>query len=478
MRVHPAYALCAAGAAFLLTITQAHAATRPTAAPAPSRPPSRPAAAAVPAPAASRTLFLPTAPPWQPPTGPTPVPTVLSLSDSESIALAASPTLATGRAVVDQNNATIGIARAGWLPNLTGDASYQRAGSGVSNPFTPLVSEHDAAFIQLTQLILDGGRISAEIQAAHYSTDAAKLTLLRSIQTVLLTVAQQYYAALQARHQLEAAQRSLEVAKVQERLVEAQYHAGVASHAEVLTAQLPVAQAELTLASAQNGEAQNIASLLTTMGLPAITPVTLKDDIAVTGTQPKLEAVIDEALHERMDLAAAKSQLNSTQANARAAKLAGFPLITASGSSGTSRTTSVGTNYSANWTVQAGLSFPIYSGGLIRSETDQARALEQQAEANVVATRLNVYQNVQQSYLAMATATSSLNAAKVAFDQARVVLDVTNAQYKAGVTTLPLLLNAQSGFTTALSNYVQTLYAYKIAQQNLLYAEGTIGPKP
>jgi outer membrane protein TolC len=64
----------------------------------------------------------------------------------------------------------------------------------------------------------------------------------------------------------------------------------------------------------------------------------------------------------------------------------------------------------------------------------------------------------------------------VAFDQARVVLDVTNAQYKAGVTNLPLLLNAQSQLTTAQSNYVQSVYAYKIAQQNLLYAEGTIAP--
>jgi outer membrane protein TolC len=74
------------------------------------------------------------------------------------------------------------------------------------------------------------------------------------------------------------------------------------------------------------------------------------------------------------------------------------------------------------------------------------------------------------------TAGSSLNASKVALDQARVVLDVTNAQYKAGVTTLPLLLNAQSQLTTAQSNYVQALYSYKVAQQNLLYAEGTLGP--
>jgi outer membrane protein len=403
------------------------------------------------------------------------VPTQLSLNDAESIALASSPQLATGRAIVDQNNAGVGIARSGYLPNLTLNGLATKSGSR-DVTFTPFVSAQNQAFVQLRQLILDGGRVSAEVQAAHYSTDASKLTLLRSIQTVLLTVAQEYYAALQARHQLEAAVRSRDVAKVQEQLVEAQYRAGVASHADVLTAQLPVAQAQVTVDQAQNGEAQNVASLLTTMGLPANTPVNLQDDIAVSGTQPKLETVIDEALHERTDLLAAQSQVSSAQASVRAAKLAGWPVIDASGSSGTSSTTSAGTRFGANWQLQASLTFPIYSGGLIRSQADQARALEQEAEANLVATRLNVYQNVQQSYLALATAASSLNAAKVALDQARVVLNVTNAQYRAGVTTLPLLLISQSQLTTAQSNYVQALYSFKVAQQNLLFAEGTIAP--
>ena len=117
-----------------------------------------------------------------------------------------------------------------------------------------------------------------------------------------------------------------------------------------------------------------------------------------------------------------------------------------------------------------------YSGGLIRSQADQARAFQQQAEANLKSAELNVYLNVQQAYLQLVTSASSLNAAKVAQDQARVLLNVTNAQYKAGVTTLPLLLNAQTQLTTAQSNYVQALYAYKVAQQNLLYAEGTLAP--
>lgn len=421
--------------------------------------------------------------PHTPSPTPSASPTLLTLSQAEEIALATSPQLALARATVEQEQAGVGIARSGALPDINGMAQTTRASShiNVQTQQGGTVSEQflttqNSANVTLNQLILDGGRVFAEVQAARYSTDSAKLTLLRDIQTVLLTVAQDYYAALQARHQLQASQQSLAVAQVQEKLVEAQYHAGVASRADVLTAQLPVAQAELAVASAQNGEAENVASLLDEMGLEATVPVTLQDDTSISASNPDVNQALSEALAERTDLSAAKASLSSSQADVRAAKLAWFPVIGGTATSGTGTTGQSGANYAANWSLGASLSFPIYTGGLIGSQVQQAQALEAQSAANYETARLNVYLTVRQAYLGLLTAASSLSAAKAALDQARVVLDVTNAQYKAGVTTLPLLLNAQSQLTTAQSNWVQALYSYKVAQQNLLYSEGTLGP--
>ncbi|HXN09301.1 MAG TPA: TolC family protein [Candidatus Acidoferrales bacterium] len=475
---------CAAVAAFALSMSAAFAGATPTPTPNPTQAPTpMPVGSAPPnVMATARPANYPPPAKTVPPLGGemhAAVPAELSLSQAEDIALASSPELVIARAVVDQNNAGIGIARSGELPNISANASYGRAKQNfrISGGSTvPFLATQNTGSVDLRQLILDGGRVNALVQAARYSTESAKLTLLRSIQTVLLTVAQQYYAALQGRHQLAAAQSSLNYAKVQERLVEAQFHAGVASKADVLTAQLPVAQAEVTVASAQSSEAQNVAALLTTMGVPANTPVTLKDDTAINSTRAKVEDVLSSALQQRPDLSAARASVWQAQANVRAAKLQAFPNISGTASSGTASTATNGTKYAPNWSLGASLSFPLYSGGLIRSQADQARAFQQQAEASYRLTELNVYLNVQQAYLQLVTAASSLNAALVAQDQARVLLNVTNAQYKSGVTTLPLLLNAQTQLTTAQSNYVQALYAYKVAQQNLLYAEGTIAP--
>jgi outer membrane protein TolC len=77
------------------------------------------------------------------------------------------------------------------------------------------------------------------------------------------------------------------------------------------------------------------------------------------------------------------------------------------------------------------------------------------------------------------TALFNLVAAYAALDQtnaelanAQQVLLSTEAQYRAGVTTLPLLLNAQVGITQALTDEVNAAYAVRQAEQALLYAEG------
>jgi hypothetical protein len=55
------------------------------------------------------------------------------------------------------------------------------------------------------------------------------------------------------------------------------------------------------------------------------------------------------------------------------------------------------------------------------------------------------------------------------------VLASTQAQFKAGVTTLPLLLNAQVGLTQALTDQSTAVYTLRQAEQAFLYAEGANG---
>lgn len=417
-----------------------------------------------------------------------PTPLTLTLAQAEDIALASSPALSLARAQLAQAQAGIGEARSAGLPNVAGAGSTTRSkstfsGNSSASPspttsFSTLSTSNQAA-LELHQLLIDGGRVHDQVQSAKYSASASQLDLERQVQTVVFDVAQAYYATLQARHTLAAAVDSLNLAQVQERLVDAQYRAGVASHADVLTAQLPVAQAQLTVAQDENGEQTQAASLLNAMGLPAQTPVTVADESPTPVTLPPLAQVLDTAMAQRPDLLAAVASKSAADAGLRAARLGLFPSISGSASDSTSSnkvdTVPGSGNWSPAYSVGLSISIPIFDGGLTHAETQAASAADDEAASSLQSAQLLVSLNVQQAFLGVQTAQAELTAANAALADARTVLDVTNAQYKSGVTTLPLLLNAQVGLTTAEAAQVSAVYAYKTAWQQLLLSEGTIG---
>jgi len=414
------------------------------------------------------------------------IPLSINLSQAETIALASSPALALARGQVESALGAIGTARAGGLPNLSGSGSYSRtkstipAGSfGPGSPAFASLTTSKSASVTLRQLLVDGGRIHEAVMAAKFGSDAARYDLERQVQAVEFNVASAYYAALQARHQLQVARDSLNLAQVQLKLVRAQFKAGVASRADVLTAQLPVAQAQLAVAQAANGEKTQLALMLDTMGLPAQTPVTISDEMASLVTLPALSDVLATANRDRPDLLSAQASADSASASLRSARLGLFPSIAANGTDSTTASkndaTTTGGTFLPGWSVGASISIPIFDGGLTRGETAQAQGVADQASANLRSTQLLVSLNIQQSYLGVQTAEAGLIAADAEYSQAKTVLDVTNAQYRAGVTTLPLLLNAQVGLAKAEGDQVNALYTYKTAWQQLLLSEGILG---
>jgi outer membrane protein len=412
-----------------------------------------------------------------------PAPVTLSLVDAENIALAQSPLLAIARAELVSAGAAKGLAQSGELPNIGVSADSTRSkASGFSNQGqqgnTSGQLTSNSATVNVRQLIFDGGRIWSQVSSARYSEDAARYTLQRTVQTVFFSIGQDYFAALQARHALIAANDAFRLAQVQEQLVNAQYRAGLAAKADVLTAQFPMAQAALKVAQTQYGEQLALATLLNAMGLPATQSVQLVDDASTTGEAPAtVDQVLAVASISRPDLLAAEASSKSADLSVRAASLARFPLISATasdGASGTAPNVSGGRNGN-NYSYGVGLTFPLYDGGAIHAQTVQAQAQASIATANLKTAQLGVSLSVQQAFLNLETARASVTAANAELANARTVLDVTNAQYKSGVTTLPLLLNAQVGLTTAETDQITALYTFKVAQQALLLAEGVIG---
>jgi len=174
-------------------------------------------------------------------------------------------------------------------------------------------------------------------------------------------------------------------------------------------------------------------------------------------------------------VSAANFSVESNRASVRAARLGNFPNLNGTATQQTASTDSNGGSFRNNGSVGVALSIPIFDQGVTKAQTAQAQGNLDLAIANQTTTIQGVQLNVKQSLVALVSASSALDQANAELSKAQDVLRSTQAQYKAGVTTLPLLLNAQVGLTQALTDQSTAVYTLRQAEQAFLFAEGTNG---
>jgi outer membrane protein len=432
------------------------------------------------------------------------IPQVVTLDQAIAIGYAKSPLLAQARAELQIEAAPVQLAGTALLPSITGSASSERlhsqdggtttltnGGNASSTAATttttttqvhPLTYTSNALSVSLTQLIYDGGHVAAELRAAKYTLSSEAATYKRELQTVAYNVANAYYSQLAAQRATAVAVQTVLVDKTNEDLVSAQIRAGAAAKADLATAQLPTAQARVAVIQDQGSELSAQATFANAMGLDADTNVLPRDDTPVNGAAvtsivdiPTYAQAYARALALRPDVTAQDLTVASLRSTLRATALSNFPTLSGIASAATDSTDVSGGTFRNNSSIGLSLSIPIYDQGVVAAEVAQARGNLALGVANQLTTIEGVQLNVKQALVALVSAKAALTSADVALYEAQVVLKSTQAQYRAGVTTLPLLLNAQVGLTQALSTQTTSVYTLREAEQAFLYAEGANG---
>jgi outer membrane protein len=425
------------------------------------------------------------------------VPQVVTLDQSIAIGYARSPLLAQARAQLDIESAPVQLARTALLPNISGSVSTSRAhnqgGGGTVNTGAggttaagtgggPSNYTSTGLSATLTQLIYDGGRVAAELRAAKNNQSAQAATYKRELQTVAYNVANAYYSQLAAQRATAVSVQTVRVDQTNEDLVAAQIRAGSAAKADLATAQLPTAQARVAVIQDQGAELSAQATFANAMGLDANTAVLPRDDTPVNGATvtslisiPTYAQAFARALALRPDVTSQDFTVSGLRASLRATQLTNFPTLNGSASAATQSTDTSGGTFRNNSSIGVSLSIPIYDQGVVAAEVAQARGNLALGVANQRSVLQGVQLNVKQSLVALVSAKAALTSADVALYEAQTVLKSTQAQYRAGVTTLPLLLNAQVGLTQALSTQTTSVYTLRQAEQAFLFAEGANG---
>lgn len=441
--------------------------------------------------------------------GPTPDPREaapkLTLPEAIAIAYARSPLLAMARADVGLAKAAKRLAQTGYLPNINLSASTAHSnrqggggnfstgtgvggtgGTGVGNlgGFSSGSSTTSNSFdLSLQQTIFDGFRIAYQIRAASLADTAAADTYKRELQTIAFNIATAYYNSLFAQRATGVAVETVRLDQVQEDLVRAQIRAGTAARADLSTAQLPTAQARVAVVRDQANELSAQAVFANALGLDADVNVLPVDDTPLnalgnisTIAVPGYDLALGRAYALRPDFASSERTLESAQASLRAARAQFLPALTGAASLGDSSSDLTGGSFRNSNTLSATLTIPLFNSGVTLADIDQSKAQIDLDTALLEQVREGVQLNVKQTLVNLIAARQALDQAQAEDLKANDVVRSTQAQYRAGVTTLPLLLNAQVGLTTALTDQVSAIYTLRQAEQAYLYAVGSNTP--
>ncbi|MDB5691062.1 MAG: efflux transporter, outer rane factor lipoprotein NodT family [Alphaproteobacteria bacterium] len=160
---------------------------------------------------------------------------------------------------------------------------------------------------------------------------------------------------------------------------------------------------------------------------------------------------------QRPDVLQAEANLHAASAQVGVATANRLPNISLTANAG-STALAIGQIFGPGtgfWNIGAALLAPIFDGGTLRHQQRGAKAAYQEAAEQYRATVLTAFQNVADSLTALAQDADGLRDSAAAAGAARVTLELSQRQYKAGYANYLALLNAEQAYQQARISLVQ-----------------------
>lgn len=394
--------------------------------------------------------------------------TALTALDAVDLALCNHPQTREVWASARVQAALLGVAKAGWLPNLDGSASATRF------QYDDAPFNRRTAALTLSWLLVDFGQRSANVENAQQLLNAAAATQDATVQSLFLAALQTYYSAQATQAAVISASEAERSARESYQAADARYNVGVATPADRLQAQTALSQATLNRIRAE-GEARNaLGALANALGFPAQQTIVLAAMPAMPAElafQKEIDALIAEAQLRRPDLKAAEAQFKAAEASVDLARAQGRPTVSLA--AGPSWQNSVGV-VTQGGSIGLTLNVPLFSGFdttyRVRSAAAQAdvRAAQRDRIKNQIA--LDVWR----AYQSLTTATQSLKTAADLVASAEQSERVALGRYKAGVGTVLDLLVAQSALASARLQRIQAQLDWNVYRATLAQSMGAL----
>ena len=383
--------------------------------------------------------------------------------------------------------------RAALLPQLTatGAMNENYLGSGG----TYYYYDQPTLGLQLSQVIFDFGKFSTYAKS-KYQTQVSDLQLNNAKQKLIVTVAQSYFDVLYAGNLLNAIQTTKSALQDQLNNAKRSFDVGTVTIADVNDAQAGYDTAVAQEVKAQNDlvNKKNIFQNITGLDANQIQPVL--SNIALISSKPlELRGWVDMANTGNINIKIANKQLNMANEDIDIARAGHLPTVSLTGqynnlgnvnldgadsqvtatqfNSQTSQAGVIGSSYTQG-VVGITVSIPLYSGGNVSSQARAAIANYEASMQQLLSTKRNTQQDVQNAYWQVENGISLVKAQTQALKSATIKLKSDKTGYQVGIRTSIDLVNSEKNYAQSIQDFNKSRYDYLVYKLQLMYLVGNL----
>ena len=352
-----------------------------------------------------------------------------------------------------------------------GALNGSRLAAGALN--NPIIYDRFASGITVSQLVTDFGRTKNLIESSKLHAQAANQNAEATREQVILGVQRAYFTVERAQAVLRVASQTVQARQLVADQVKALAESKLKSQLDLSFANVNLAGAKLDLADAQNNLQSALAELSSALGLPSSQTFQLAEEPLPSDLPKDLKDLIDTAVRKRPELASLRAELGAAEHFAVAEHDLSKPTISALGSVGYIPTgqAAVGERYGA---AGVNINIPIFNGKLFHARQTEAELRAKAVAQNVKDLENRVARDVRVAYLNAVNAYERLGLTAQLLDQAKLGLDLAQARYNLGLSSIVELSQAQLNETSAEIASTAAKYDYQTQRAILAYQAGSI----
>lgn len=355
--------------------------------------------------------------------------------------------------------------------------SYQEFSTGVIQERNGAQSNNAGASVNVGWMIFDGLKMFAVKKRLGLNEQLSAIELKQQMENTVYEIVTAYYSVVKTNELIKAAKQNLSIYEERKKIAKLKYEIGSDSKVDVLLSQSNENKAKSTIVQLELQLLNAKTKLNSLLNKPVDTDFITTDSIVVNYNL-NIEDLKKEVSKSNSSILISKQNESIISQSIKEARSANLPFVQLNGAYNFTRAQSQAGFVFLN--RQAGLNAGVTAGWLLFNGTKNSKLVK---ERNILflnqrylteQTQLQVDAQVYNSYKTYLLNKSIAELEKQNLEDSREVLNVSIERYKVGKANLLETIETQKNLEDAQIRYIEALYAIKLAETDLLRANGSL----